>query len=193
MVVMSLTLLLANCGVRKKYVANEIAKSEERLTSRIQDISNRTELNSAEIANLENLALELSRKTDLAINKAAGFEDYQVIWEGNVLFGFDKAALDGEAKDVLSVAGDTMMILKRSIIEIAGHTDPIGPADYNYQLGQRRANATHRFLSEKFGIPLYRMFIVSYGKDKPIAMPDMRNSNARNRRVTLRIWAPPLL
>jgi len=39
-------------------------------------------------------------------------------------------------------------------------------------------------------VALYRMFIVSFGENKPIAMPDEANTNAKNRRVVLKLWGP---
>ena len=44
------------------------------------------------------------------------------------------------------------------------------------------------FLASRFGISLYRMFILSYGEDKPIAMPDENQAHAKNRRVALTVW-----
>ena len=75
-----------------------------------------------------------------------------------------------------------------SLIEIVGHTDQTGAARYNILLGEKRANATKRYLADKFGTSLYRMFVVSYGEEKPVALPDERNASTRNRRVTLSIW-----
>ena len=59
---------------------------------------------------------------------------------------------------------------------------------YNFLLGEKRASATKKYLAERFGTNLYRMFIVSYGEDKPVALPDESHANAKNRRVTLTIW-----
>jgi len=181
---------LIGCGASKQFVNDEVTNSEKRIASRLDEIAGKTDNNSQELTKLQNLSLELSKKTDMAINKASGFEDYQVIWEGNVTFGFDKADLDGVAQEILSTAANKMAENKQSIIEITGHTDATGPATYNYQLGDRRANASRRFLAEKYSIPLYRMFILSFGKDKPVSAPDIRGGNAKNRRVSLRIWAP---
>ena len=41
-------------------------------------------------------------------------------------------------------------------------------------LGEQRAAAAKGYLADKFGISLYRMFTISFGKDKPVAMPDQR-------------------
>jgi len=180
---------LVGCA-SKSYVNKGIADSEQRTGSRLNDLSGKTDGNTSEISRLQNLSVELSKKTDLAINKATGFEDYVVAWEGNITFAFDRAELDGVAREILGTAAEKMAADKKSIIEIVGHTDAVGPASYNYQLGDRRANAAKRYLSEKFSIQLYRMFILSMGKDQLISASDVPGGNAKNRRVTLRVWAP---
>lgn len=174
----------------KSFVNDEVANSEKRIAARIDEVAGRTDNNSSELTKLQALSLELSKKTDMAINKASGFEDYQVVWEGNVTFGFDRADLDGVAQEILGTAAEKMSADKKSIIEIVGHTDAVGPSSYNYQLGDRRANAAKRYLSEKHSVQLYRMFILSMGKDQLISASDVPGGNARNRRVTLRVWAP---
>jgi outer membrane protein OmpA-like peptidoglycan-associated protein len=32
------------------------------------------------------------------------------------------------------------------------------------------------------------MFTVSHGEDKPVAMPDEKDANQKNRRVVLKLW-----
>jgi peptidoglycan-associated lipoprotein len=182
--------LVAGC-TSKNYVKQQIADSEARSSSQIAALGTKVDTTSAEVARLDKLSLELSRKTDMAINQAAGFENYQVIWSGEITFGFDKADLDGVAEQILDEAGQKLADTKRSIVEIAGHTDHIGSRTYNYSLGERRANSAKRYLAEKHGIALYRMFTVSYGKDQPVAAPSEGRGNQKNRRVVVKVWAPP--
>jgi outer membrane protein OmpA-like peptidoglycan-associated protein len=67
-------------------------------------------------------------------------------------------------------------------LEIQGHTDNIGTDDYNYELGKARADVVKRYLSEKKGISLNRMSVISYGASTPLD----RGSN-RNRRIAIRV------
>lgn len=182
--------VLTGCGVKQQYVNDEIAGSEKRMGAKIDSVNVRTDNNAQDITKLQGLAEELSKKTDIAINKATGFEDYQVIWEGNINFAFDRADIEPVSEPILADAADKMTTTKQSIIEITGHTDAVGSKTYNYLLGDRRANAAKRYLAEKYNIMLSRMFIISFGKDKPVALPDTQNANSKNRRVSLRIWAP---
>ena len=144
--------------------------------------------NAAEISKLRSLSDQLAEKTDMAINEAKGFESYQVIWQGEVNYDFDSFELTPTAEDVLNEAGQKMEQSPESIIEIAGHTDRSGTAKYNLMLGEQRAGAAKLYLADRFGISLYRLFIVSYGENKPVATPDEDNASSKNRRVVLKVW-----
>lgn len=189
-VVVSSALLLSACGANKEYVNKQVADSEARSSARMATMQAQTDATAAEVERLGKLSSELSRKTDMALNQASGFENYEIIWQGEVTFGFDRYELDGVAEQILDGAGGKMTATPHSIIEIAGHTDATGSSTYNYTLGERRANSAKRYLADRYGIGLYRMFVISYGKDKIVSLPDERHGNAKNRRVILKAWAP---
>lgn len=182
-----LALALAGCGVKKDYVAQQIAESESRTNAKIDTNAS---LSATDIARLQQLTSELSKKTDMALNKASGFENYQVIWSGEINFSFDSWEVDNVGEQILNEAGQKMQDVKNSLLEVAGHTDATGSSQYNLTLGDRRADAAKRYLNDHFGVSLYRMFSISYGKSKPVAMPDQRQAGAKNRRVTLQLWGP---
>lgn len=186
--VLLLSLMVIGCGVNKEYVSQQIADAESRSDAKIKSVSDKTDANAAEVARLQGLAEQIDAKADLAINKAKGWEDYVVIWTGEVNFDYDQFQIDDVAMGILSEAGDKMEANAGSIIEIVGHTDATGSASYNYRLGVKRADATKRFLSQRFGISLWRMFVISQGQDKPRALPDENQAHARNRRVMLTVW-----
>ncbi len=181
-------LLIAGCGVNKDYVAGEIAASEARTAGDIGAVRDKTDLNATELVRLQQLATALDEKADLAINKASGFENYQVIWSGEINYGFDSYEVDEVAGSILDEAGMKLEQVPHSLVEIVGHTDPTGSASYNILLGEKRASAAKRYLADQFGTSLYRMFIVSHGETKPVSLPDERNAASRNRRVTLSVW-----
>ncbi len=185
-----LVALAAGCGVNKEFVAGEIAASEARTASQISAVRDKTDLNASEVARLQQLAAELGEKADLAIDKASGFENYRIIWSGEINFAFDSYDIDDVAGSILDEAGMKLEQVPSSLIEFVGHTDLTGSANYNLLLGEKRSGAARRYLADKFGISLYRMFIVSYGEEKPVALPDERNAATKNRRVTLSIWGP---
>jgi len=183
-------LLLAGCGVKKDFVTQQIAESESRTDARIGAVDQKSGASAADIERLQQLTNELSKKTDMALNKASGFENYQVIWTGEINFAFDSWEVDNVAEQILNEAGQKMQNVKNSLLEVAGHTDATGPAQYNITLGERRAESAKRFLNDHFEVSLYRMFTISYGKSKPISMPDQQHAGAKNRRVILKLWGP---
>ena len=132
---LALTLMFVGCGVNKDYVAQQIQDSEARTGSEIGSLRDKTDGNASEITKLRSLATELDAKADMAINKAKGFENYQVIWQGEINFDFDKADVNAAAEQILNEAGDKMEQNPGSVIEIVGHTDKTGSANYNLMLG----------------------------------------------------------
>ncbi len=71
-------------------------------------------------------------------------------------------------------------------VEIEGHTDNIGEADYNLELSKRRAEAVKTYLVEK-GIALERLSSKGYGFSKPITDNSTEQARALNRRTEIRI------
>ncbi len=188
---LGLTVMMAGCGVKKDFVAQEIAASEARTSTRLSDMSSKQDMTAADVARLQQLATELDKKADLAVNKAAGFENYQILWQGEINFNFDSFELTGEAQSVLDEGGQALEANKSSIMEIGGYTDKTGPAAYNLVLGGRRADAAKLYLNEKYGVALYRLFSISHGESRKAEMTDQSNAGAKNRRVTLVVWGIP--
>jgi outer membrane protein OmpA-like peptidoglycan-associated protein len=72
-------------------------------------------------------------------------------------------------------------------IEVEGHTDNVGQAAYNQQLGLERAETVKRYLYAQHQVPLHKINVISYGEDKPVAPNTTRTGRAQNRRVVVRI------
>lgn len=68
-------------------------------------------------------------------------------------------------------------------VEIEGHTDSTGKAQYNKYLSQKRANSVARVLTSSFGIDAKRVKAIGYGEEKPIADNNTRDGRLANRRV----------
>jgi OOP family OmpA-OmpF porin len=71
-------------------------------------------------------------------------------------------------------------------LEISGHTDNRGKADFNRDLSQKRAEAVRDYLISR-GVPAERLAAVGYGMDKPIADNKTESGRAKNRRTEFRI------
>ncbi|HQL23226.1 MAG TPA: hypothetical protein PKY95_02290, partial [candidate division Zixibacteria bacterium] len=91
-------LLATGCGVNKEYVQQQIAESESRTGAQVGQLQAGVDANEQQIQQLQALGQQLSEKTDLALNKASGFENYQVLWDNIVNFDFDQYELTELAK-----------------------------------------------------------------------------------------------
>jgi len=88
-----------------------------------------------------------------------------------------------------NVLNDAVATLKKNptiTVEVAGHTDSDGAAEYNESLSTRRAATVRDYLAAN-GIAGDRMSVRGYGESQPIADNTTRAGKAQNRRVVLRI------
>ncbi len=101
----------------------------------------------------------------------------------NILFAFDKADIQPQYKAELQKVADLMKSHPGVEAVIEGHTDNIGPQEYNKQLSQARATSVRDYLVKEFGIDASRLKAAGYGQDKPIASNATREGRQQNRRV----------
>ncbi|MCC7438430.1 MAG: OmpA family protein [Armatimonadetes bacterium] len=99
----------------------------------------------------------------------------------NVFFDFDKSEIKSESFGELDRLAKLLKKFPELKVEIAGHTDESGTAEYNYALSGRRSQSVVAYLITQ-GIPARSMQARGYGKDKPIA-PNTEDGKALNRRV----------
>jgi OOP family OmpA-OmpF porin len=71
-------------------------------------------------------------------------------------------------------------------LEISGHTDSRGKADFNRDLSQRRADAVKLYFISR-GIDANRLTSIGYGPDRPIADNGSDAGRSRNRRTEFRL------
>ena len=102
-----------------------------------------------------------------------------------VNFEFDSAVLTSDSKATLD---DALAILKRHSdlqVEIAGHTDSTGAAEYNQGLSERRAKAVMDYMVANGANPA-KLTAVGYGESQPVADNGSQEGRAQNRRVEFR-------
>ena len=71
-----------------------------------------------------------------------------------------------------------------SIVYVEGHTDNVGPEEYNNKLSFERAKAVANTLIEK-GVPEENIRVKGAGFSKPIASNETEEGRAQNRRVDI--------
>ncbi|MFZ5556985.1 MAG: OmpA family protein [Pseudomonadota bacterium] len=94
----------------------------------------------------------------------------KVTFSADVLFDFDKAVLKLEGKQALDNFVGKLGGVNYEVIVSVGHTDRIGPADYNKKLSMRRAESVKAYLVSK-GIPANKIYTDGKGKTDPVTKP----------------------
>ena len=100
----------------------------------------------------------------------------------DISFNFDSAALSEEARATLRGNADWLKANSSARIQIEGHCDERGAADYNMALGAKRAQAALDYLTT-LGIVATRMSTVSYGEEIPVCKEKTESCWAQNRRA----------
>lgn len=128
---------------------------------------------------------------DRLLQAMSAFPDYELkivgssfsgFINGGVTFETESAEFSGNYAQVLDV-GVAVLTRDQSLqLVIEGHTDSIGPAEFNLGLSQRRAEAVLDYFVVN-GIAPERLTAVGKGETEPVAPNDTPEGQARNRRI----------
>jgi outer membrane protein OmpA-like peptidoglycan-associated protein len=132
-------------------------------------------------------ANEAVHRADSLDSVVKGLDNYTPVADVSVTFGFDKAVLTKEDEAQLDGFAAQITSAKSYILEVTGGTDSIGPAQYNYDLSQRRADAVVQYLAAKYSVPAHRFYLIGIGKDKEVAPNNTPEGRKKNRRVEIQI------
>jgi peptidoglycan-associated lipoprotein len=108
--------------------------------------------------------------------------------KATILFDYDASDIRGDARAALDAKLPVLRANPSVMIRISGHADERGSDQYNDALGQRRAAAAKRYLTDN-GIDGARITIVSYGETRPAATGADEGAWATNRRAEFEITA----
>jgi peptidoglycan-associated lipoprotein len=101
-------------------------------------------------------------------------------------FDFDKYNLRSDARAALEFNARLLKDHANVKVLIEGHCDERGTVEYNLALGERRARASMDYLVS-LGVDRSRLEIISYGKERPVALGHNEESWAKNRRAEFTI------
>ena len=104
----------------------------------------------------------------------------------NVFFETDSYALKKESKLELNKVVELLKANPGIRIEIGGHTDNTGSAEYNMKLSENRAKSVADYLISA-SVVAGRIFSKGYGMNKPVADNDTEEGRSQNRRTELKI------
>jgi outer membrane protein OmpA-like peptidoglycan-associated protein len=116
-----------------------------------------------------------------------GLDNYKPLANVTVTFGFDKSVLTKEDRAQLDAFAAQLGSARSYILEVTGGTDSTGPAQYNYELSQRRADAVVQYLASKYAIAAHRFYLIGIGKDKEVAPNTTADGRKQNRRVEVQL------
>ena len=109
----------------------------------------------------------------------------EVRMDGDAFFGFDQSTLRPDAVAALDeLVARLESVARVSRVSVVGHTDSVGPVDYNQRLSERRAEAAKAYLVER-GIPAEQIDTRGEGELKPSFPNDTAENRQRNRRVDI--------
>ncbi|MFC2187923.1 OmpA family protein [Fulvivirgaceae bacterium LMO-SS25] len=120
---------------------------------------------------------------DILLNKINRGESVNL---NNIFFDFDKFVLREKSKTELKKIIAFLNAYPDIKIEIEGHTDNVGSAQYNLELSRNRALSVYEYLLEN-GIADNRVYYKGYGMEKPIATNETEEGRQQNRRIAFKI------
>lgn len=110
-----------------------------------------------------------------------------VVCEGEpVYFDFDRANIKSSERSKIEAMASCMKAERApSSLTVEGHCDERGTEEYNLALGERRAGAVQKFLTN-LGVDRSKLEKVSYGEERPAVNGSGENAWSRNRRAEFR-------
>jgi peptidoglycan-associated lipoprotein len=103
-----------------------------------------------------------------------------------VFFAFDSSSVSQEAEATLARQVEWLKKHSSRKVLIEGHCDERGTREYNLGLGERRADAVAKYLAKQ-GVESGRIRVISYGKDRPIAVQGTTDEIHRMNRVGISV------
>jgi OmpA-OmpF porin, OOP family len=152
------------------------------------DSANQNAQNANQAANAADMAAnDVAHRADSLDSVVKGLDNYKQVANVSVTFGFDKSVLTADDKQQLDSFAGQLASAKSYILEVTGGTDSTGPAQYNYDLSQRRADAVVQYLATKYNIAPHRFYLIGIGKDQYVADNKTADGRKQNRRVQVQL------
>ena len=101
----------------------------------------------------------------------------------NVEFDTDSILLSDDYKAAIQTVAEYLIKHNEAQLNIVGHTDDIGSAQYNLELSRQRAESVQNYLVNQLGVDPQRLHVRGAGIAQPIAGNDTPEGRQRNRRA----------
>jgi OOP family OmpA-OmpF porin len=157
------------------------------VNTKATEVDQKAQAAAQQASQAQTLADSAVNRVDTLQNTVANLDNYHVVTEAAVHFGFNRDVLTKKAKEALDQLATEVPNTKGYIIAVEGGTDSVGSADYNYDLSERRANAVIQYLASQHNVPAHKIYLIGLGKDKPVETNKTSAGRAANRRVDVRL------
>jgi outer membrane protein OmpA-like peptidoglycan-associated protein len=161
------------CVATQGWVNERVAPTESRLNE-VDAKADRA------LAGLDNLHLERRFVLDMKDGATFGFGSAN-------LTPHAKSEIDRFFKQLEESSGEGNAAAE-NVFVVAGHTDSVGSPDYNYELGQRRAERVAGYLVSEKGVDPMQLRVASFGASKPIASNKRADGRRANRRIEILVY-----
>jgi len=114
-------------------------------------------------------------------------DDLLLRMPSGITFDYDRFDVKPQFQSTLDEVARTLSQYNQTYIDVLGHTDTTGSAEYNQGLSERRARAVADYLVAR-GVAGQRMATRGYGESQPLYNPDdTEQKRAANRRVEIKV------
>ena len=103
----------------------------------------------------------------------------------DVTFGFDRSDIQPQFHEALNDVARSLNNYPQTLVDVIGHADSTGRAEYNQNLSERRALAVADYLTGRGGVLRDRLYVEGRGSSQPIADNTTDAGRAKNRRVEI--------
>jgi OmpA-OmpF porin, OOP family len=173
---------------RQIHDVNDRAQAGIQQAQSSADTANQNAQSASKAANdADSAANNVAQRADSLDAVVKGLDNYKSVANVSVNFGFDKAVLTADDRQQLDTFAAQLSSAKNYILEVTGGTDSTGPAQYNYELSNRRADAVVQYLVSKYNIPAHRFYLIGIGKDQEVAPNNTADGRKKNRRVDIQL------
>jgi len=175
-------------NTRKIHDVDQRAQSGIEKAQSSADTANQSAQNASQQAgNAQNSANEAVNRADSLGSVVKDLDNYKPVANVSVHFAFNKAVLTADDRQQLDSFASQLASNNNYILEVTGGTDSAGPAQYNYDLSQRRADSVVQYLASKYNVPARKFYLIGIGKDQYVASNKTAADRAKNRRVEIQL------
>ncbi len=136
---------------------------------------------------MDKQAEEMQRDLEGAKVERVG-EGIKITWASGILFDVNSSELRPVAKSNLTDLAKILNKYPGSNIQVDGHTDSTGTADWNMNLSKSRAESVGMYLGQQ-GVEFTRLKMVAWGETMPAETANTVEGLQANRRVEVGIFA----